>query len=122
MSEKCKMSKIENVEQCLKEIERRYNESEKAREKLKSFDEPIQFTFLDTARKALLLINKDQGIETKNDAGDESAPVKLNFSEEQILMDLLNGDVGGVKAYSSGKIEVVEGSIRKLIKLRKLMF
>jgi putative sterol carrier protein len=116
------MSNLENVNQCLKEIERRYNESEKARSKLKSFDDPIQFKFLDTGRKALLLINKDQGIETKNETGDENAPVKLNFSEEKILIDLLNGDIGGVKAYSSGGIEVAEGSIRKLIKLRKLMF
>lgn len=116
------MSKIESIDQCLKEIERRYNESEKARSKLKSFDDPIQFKFEDTGRTALLLIQKDQGIETKNDSGDEDPPVKLNFSNEQVLIDLLNGEIGGVKAYSSGKIEVVEGSIRKLIKLRKLMF
>lgn len=116
------MSKLETIAQCLDEIERRYNESEKARDKLKSFDDPIQFKFLDTDRTALLLINKDQGIETKDDEGDEDAPVKLNFSEEQVLIDLLNGEIGGVKAYSSGQIEVAEGSIRKLIKLRKLMF
>jgi putative sterol carrier protein len=116
------MPNIENIEQCLVEIERRYNESEKARSKLKTFDDPIQFEFLDSGQKALLLINKDQGIETKNETGNEDAPVKLNFSEEQVLIDLLNGEMGGVKAYSSGQIEVVEGSIRKLIKLRKLMF
>jgi len=116
------MPKLESITQCLDEIERRYNENKKAREKLKSFDEPIQFKFLDTDRTALLLINKDQGIETKDDAADKDAPVKLNFSEEQVLMDLLSGEIGGVKAYSSGQIEVAEGSIRKLIKLRKLMF
>jgi hypothetical protein len=65
------MSKVESIDACLKEIERRYNESEKARGKLKSFDDPIQFEFQDTGRTALLLIHKDQGIETKNDAGDE---------------------------------------------------
>lgn len=115
------MSKVENINQCLEEIVRRYNESEKARNKLNSFDDPIQFKFQDTGRKALLPINKDQGIETKNDTRDENAHVKLNFTEEQGLIDLLNGDIGGIKAYSSGNIEVKEGSIRKLIKLRKLM-
>ncbi len=116
------MPDLKSIEDCLKEIERRYNENEQARDKLKSFDDTIQFKFLDTGRTALLLINKDQGIETQDNMGDEEAPVKLNFSEAQVLMDLLNGEIGGVKAYSSGQIEVAEGSIRKLIKLRKLMF
>jgi len=116
------MADFKNVEDCLKEIERRYNENEKAREKLSSFHNPIQMRFLDTDRKALLLINGDQGIKVKDNIGDENATIKIDFTEEQVLMDLLNGEIGGVKAYSSGKIKIAEGSIRNLMKLRKLMF
>ncbi len=116
------MADFKNVEECLKEIERRYNENEKARDKLSSFHDPIQMRFLDTDRKALLLINGDQGIEVKDNTGDENAPVKIDFTKEQVLMDMFNGSIGGIKAYSSGLIKIVEGSIKNLMKLRKLMF
>ncbi|TXT67258.1 MAG: hypothetical protein BAJALOKI1v1_140026 [Promethearchaeota archaeon] len=116
------MANFNNIEECLKEIERRYNENEKARDKLSSFHDPIQMTFSDTGRKVLLLINGDQGIEVKDNTADENAAVKIEFTEEQVLMDMFNGEIGGVKAYSSGKIKIVEGSIRNLMKLRKLMF
>ena len=116
------MADFENIEQCLKEIENRYNTSEKVKKKLANFNDPIQMHFLETGKKALLLVNKDQGIEVKADAGDESAPIKIDFTSEQVMIDMLNKEIGGVKAYSSGKIKIVEGNIRSLMKLRSLMF
>lgn len=116
------MAEYEKVEECIKEIENRYNSSDKIRSKLKTYDEPIQMSFLDTGRKALLLINKDQGIETKISEGDENAPVKIEFTAEQVMVDMFNKVIGGVKAYSSGKIKIVEGKARNLMKLRSLMF
>ena len=87
-----------------------------------TYDEPIQMTFLDTNRKCLLLVNKDQGIEAKANEGDDSAPVKIEFTTEQAMIDMFNKVVGAVKMYSSGKIKIVEGKARNLMKLRSLMF
>ena len=111
-----------NIKLCLKEIEDRYNTNEKVKKKLANYDEPIQVTFLDTNRSVLLLINKDQGIEIKDNSTNESAPVKIEFTSEKVMLDLFNKELGAVKAYSAGMIKVVEGKIRNLMKLRSLMF
>jgi hypothetical protein len=113
---------FENIESCLKEIEDRYNTNEKVKKKLANYDEPIQIKFLDSNRSVLLLINKDQGIEIKNNTSDEDAPVKIEFSSEKIMLELFNKEIGAVKAYSAGKIKVIEGKIRNLMKLKTLMF
>jgi putative sterol carrier protein len=106
----------------LKEIENRYANSEKVRRKLANYDDPIQITFLDTNRNVMLLVNKDQGFEVKDNTSDENAPVKIEFSSENIMLELFNKELGAVKAYSSGKIRVIEGKIKNLMKLRSLMF
>ena len=116
------MSEFENIESCLKEIENRYVNTEKVRKKLASYNDPIQIVFLDTNRKVLMLVNGDQGIEIKDNTGDDDAPVKIEFNSEQVMIDLFNKQLGAVKAYSAGKIKVQEGSIRKLMKLKSLMF
>lgn len=116
------MSEFENIEECFEEIKNRYINNEKIRKKLAKYDEPIQITFLDTNRKTLILINKDQGIEVKNNAGDENAKVKIEFTREKVMIDLFNKELGAIKAYSDGKIKVIEGNIRSLMKLRSLMF
>lgn len=116
------MANFENIESCLSEIENRYVNTEKVRKKLAKFNEPIQITFLDTNRKVLILINHDQGIEVRDNTGDENASVKIEFSSEQDMLDLFNKELGAVKAYSSGKIKIIEGNIRNLMKLKSLMF
>ncbi|MFX1590893.1 MAG: hypothetical protein ACFFC1_22385, partial [Promethearchaeota archaeon] len=114
--------KFEDIPSCLKNIEDRYNNTEKIRKKLANYNEPIQVTFLDTERKIMILVNGDQGIEVKDNTGDDSAPVKIDFATEKTLMDLFNKEIGAVKAYSSGQIKVVEGKIRNLLKLKSLLF
>jgi len=116
------LSKFDSIESCLKEIENSYINTEKVRKKLANYDEPIQIRFLDTKRSVLLLVNKDQGIEVKDNASDENAPVKIEFVMEKTMLDLFNKELGAVKAYSSGKIKVVEGKIKNLMKLKSLMF
>jgi len=116
------LSKFDSIESCLKEIENRYINTDKVRKKLANYDEPIQIRFLDTNRSVLLLVNKDQGIEVKDNANDENAPVKIDFVTENTMLDLFNKELGAVKAYSSGKIKVVEGKIKNLMKLKSLMF
>lgn len=117
-----KLIKFKEIEECLEEIKNRYNNNEKIRKKLAKYDEPIQMKFLDTNRKVLILINKDQGIEIKNNKGDDSAPVKIEFIGEDIIFDLFNKKLGAVKAYSDGKIKIIEGNMRSLMKLKSLMF
>ena len=116
------MTEFKKIEDCLEEIKNRYNHNEKIRKKLVKYDDPIQMKFNDTKRKALLLINKDEGIEAKDNTGDDTAPVKIEFTGEQVLIDLFNKELGAVKAYSDGKIKVIEGNMRSLMKLRSLMF
>jgi len=116
------MSKYEDIPQCLKDIEARYKDNEKVRKKVANFHDPIQLSFIDTDRKVLMLVNGDQGIEIKDNTGDDTAPVKIEFTAEQVMMDMFNKEIGAVKAYSSGKIKVVEGQIRNLMKLRSLLF
>lgn len=116
------MPKFENIDSCLKDIEDRYKNNEKVRSKLKGYTEPIQISFLDTQRKVMILVNEDKGIEIKDNMGDAAAPVKIDFAAEQVLMDMFNKTLGAVKAYSSGKIKVVEGKIKNLLKLKSLLF
>ncbi|MFW9783008.1 MAG: hypothetical protein ACFFFB_12065 [Candidatus Heimdallarchaeota archaeon] len=116
------MPKFEDISSCLKEIEDRYNNSEKVRKKLANYNKPIQITFLDTGHKTLILVNGDQGIQVNDNVGDDAAPVKIDFTSERILVDLFNKNIGAVKAYSSGDIKVIEGKIRNLLKLKSLLF
>jgi putative sterol carrier protein len=116
------LSDFESFDSCLKEIENRYNNTEKIRKKLANYNEPIQISFLDTNRTVMIYVNKDQGIEVKDNANDETATVKIEFTSENILLELFNKKLGAVKAYSSGKVKVIEGNIRNLMKLKSLMF
>ncbi|NHJ23336.1 MAG: hypothetical protein EAX89_02085 [Candidatus Lokiarchaeota archaeon] len=116
------MSDFINIESCLKEIENRYLSTEKVRKKLADYDDTIQLRFLDSGRLVLFLINKDQAIEIRDRSGDDNAPVKIEFTSEQVMLDLFNKELSAIKAYSAGKIKIQEGSIRKLMKLKSLMF
>lgn len=116
------MPEFKSIGDCLEEIKNRYINNEKVRKKLAKYEDPIQMTFIDTKRKVLLLVNKDQGIEVKDNTPDESAPVKIEFTAEQVLIDLFNKNLGAIKGYSDGKIKIIEGNIRSLLKLRSLMF
>ena len=116
------MTEFKDIEECLEEIKNRYYNNEKVRKKLAKYDDPIQLRFIDTDRKVIFLINKDEGIEIKDHTGDDSAPVKIDFLGEYVMIDLFNKELGAVKAYSDGKIKIVQGNIRNLMKLRSLMF
>lgn len=116
------MTEFKNIEECLEEMKNRYNDNEKVRKKLAKYDDPIQMIFLDTDRKVLILVNKDEGIEIKDNTGDDTAPVKIEFTGQQVIIDLFNKNLGAIKAYSDGKIKIIEGNMRSLMKLRSLMF
>jgi len=116
------LTEFDSFESCLKEIENRYNNTEKVRKKLANYEDPIQISFSDTNRSVMIYVNKDQGIEVKDNASDVTATVKIVFTSENILLELFNKELGAVKAYSSGKIKVIEGNIRNLMKLKSLMF
>lgn len=116
------LSEFKTINDCLEEIKNRYNNNEKVRKKLAKYEEPIQVKFLDTDRKVLILINKDQGIEIRDNTGDDNANVKIEFTGENVMIKLFNKELGAIKAYSVGKIKIIEGNIRSLMKLRSLMF
>lgn len=116
------MSKYKDIPQCLKDIEARINSNEKAIKKLAKYNGPIQMMFVDTGRKVLMEINGEQGFEIKDNTGDDNAVVKIEFIAEQVMVDIFNKETGVIKAKTSGKIRVVEGQMRSLIKLRSILF
>jgi putative sterol carrier protein len=114
--------KITSIAEAAKFIKERYEADEKIRKPLAKFSEPIQIICLDTNHPFMILVNNDQGIEVKDKATDANAPILIHFSTEAGLMELLNGELGAVKAYSSGVVKVIKGDIKNLLKLRKLLF
>ena len=112
---------ITTIAQALEVVKARYEQDEKLRKTLKDYKDPIELTFVTNNTKAWINVKGDQGIEVKQ-TGDDSAPVKINFESEQTMLDLLNKKLGAVAGYSSGKIKVVSGAIKNLLKLRKLLF
>ena len=113
---------FETMEQCLEEIENRYNSKEKTRKKLKNFLDTLEIKFMDTERSVSILINGAEGIEIKDKTETVDAPVKIEFLEENIMMGLFNKEIGAVDAYSNGSIKVVKGKIKNLLKMRSLLF
>jgi len=116
------LSKFEDIESCLKEIEDRYNNTEKVRRKLTNYNEPIKVTFLDTEKSYIILVDGDQGITINYNTGNKETPVKIEFTTEKTLIELFNKEIGAVKAYSTGQIKIIEGKIRNLLKLKSLLF
>jgi hypothetical protein len=113
---------FDDIQSCLNEIENRYNNTEKVRRKLANYNEPIKLTFLDTKDSYIILVDGDKGITIENYSGNKDTPVKIEFTTEKTLIDLFNKEIGAVKAYSDGKIKIVEGRIRNLLKLKSLLF
>ncbi len=112
---------VTSIAQALDFVKARYEKDEKLRKSLKDYKDPIELTFLATNTKAVIDVKGDQGIDVRQGALD-TAPVKINFESEQTMLDLLNKKLGAVSGYSSGKIKVVSGAIKNLLKLRKLLF
>lgn len=113
---------FETFEECLEEIEKRYNEKEKVRKKLRKFKDSLEIKFLDTGRSITIDVDGDQGIDINDKTENPDAPVKIEFAEEDTLLKLFNKEIGAVKAYSSGQVKVIEGEIRNLLKMRSLLF
>ncbi|GAB4319409.1 MAG: hypothetical protein Kow0069_22910 [Promethearchaeota archaeon] len=111
--------KIETLEQAFSAIKARYTDNEKVRKKFKKWDKPIQLNFTDTGKHFQIQINFDQGIDVV-EANDPDCEIQVHFDTETLLA-ILNKELGGVKAYSSGKIKV-DGKITQLLKLKALMF
>ncbi|HMF32532.1 MAG TPA: SCP2 sterol-binding domain-containing protein [Candidatus Lokiarchaeia archaeon] len=112
---------VDTISEALDGMAQRY-EDPKIKKMVKDFNQPIELTFDAEDHKVMILINGDQGIEVKDNEGDDSAPVKIHMESEQVLIDLSNKKLGAVAGYSSGRIKIVEGAIKNLLKLRKLMF
>ena len=114
--------KFNSFQECLTEIENRYNSMEKIRKKLVGLSDTLEIKFLDTGKIVSIKINEDKGIEVKDNTPTPDAPVKIEFSAEDVLIKLYNKELGAVKAYSSGQIKVIEGNIKNLLKLKSLLF
>ena len=75
---------VETFEQGLEFIKQRYEEAS-VKKALKDFDKTLEITCVDSGRQFLIIVHKDQGIEIQDQTGDDSAPVKIQFKEEQRL-------------------------------------
>ncbi|OLS13310.1 MAG: hypothetical protein RBG13Loki_3093 [Promethearchaeota archaeon CR_4] len=112
---------IRSIAQGLIAVKQRYEKNKKLRKTLKDFKDPIELRFLANNTKATIIINGDQGMEVKQ-SGYDSAPVKISFESEQIMMNLMNKKLRADTGYRSGKMKVVSGSSKILHKLLKLLF
>jgi hypothetical protein len=116
------MPEFDTFEDCLQEMIKRYENNEDVRKPLKNFDNSLVITCKEENHPFMIKIMKDQGIEIKDNYGDNSIPLQVEFASKQVLLDLYNKVYNPLKAYSSGKIKIIKGSNRLLVKLRKLIF
>ena len=107
-----------SLEDALQKIVERYNDP-KVSSSFSNWDDTLMMTFPDVDKSYLFKINRDQGIHLTEGYNEEAAvQVKV---DSDIYIKMMTNQINPIKAYSSGKLEVV-GKMRSLLKLRKLMF
>jgi putative sterol carrier protein len=106
------------LEEALQKIVDRYNDP-KVSSSFSKWDDTLMMTFPDIDTSYLYKINRDQGIELVK-GYEEDAAVQVNIDSD-VFIKMMTKQINPIKAYSSGKLEVV-GKMRSLLKLRKLMF
>jgi putative sterol carrier protein len=106
------------LEEALEKIVDRYNDP-KVSSSFSKWDDTLMMTFPDIDTSYLYKINRDQGIELVK-GYEEDAAVQVNIDSD-VFIKMMTKQINPIKAYSSGKLEVV-GKMRSLLKLRKLMF
>ncbi|MFX0099042.1 MAG: SCP2 sterol-binding domain-containing protein [Candidatus Hodarchaeota archaeon] len=99
-------------------IVERYNQ-EKVRSKFSNWENTLMISFPDIDRSVLYKINGSEGIEL-NDGVDEDAAVQVTMNSDMFIK-MLSKQINAIKAYSSGALKV-DGDMKNLLKLRKLMF
>jgi len=107
-----------SLEEALQKILERYNDP-KVSSAFKSWDDNLMMTFPDVDKSYIYKINKDQSIDLF-EGYDEEAAVQVKIDSD-VFIKMMTKQINPIKAYSSGKLEVV-GKMRSLLKLRKLMF
>jgi putative sterol carrier protein len=117
--EKSEMKPIDvTLEEALQKIIDRYNDP-KVSKAFSGWENTLMMIFPDIERSYLFKINGDQGIEL-TEGYEEDAEVQVKVDSD-IYRKMMSKQINPIKAYSSGKLEVV-GKMRTLLKLRKLMF
>ncbi|TXT64463.1 MAG: hypothetical protein BAJALOKI3v1_210050 [Promethearchaeota archaeon] len=106
------------LEEALQKIVDRYNDP-KVSSSFSKWDDTLMMTFPNIDTSYLYKINRDQGIELVK-GYEEDAAVQVNIDSD-VFIKMMTKQINPIKAYSSGKLEVV-GKMRSLLKLRKLMF
>ncbi len=106
------------LEEGLQSIVDRYN-TEKVKKAFKGWENTLMMDFSDLGTAYLFTINGDQGIELAEGRDDEAA-VQVVI-DSNIFLQMMTKQINPIKAYSSGKLEV-QGQMKNLLKLRKLMF
>jgi putative sterol carrier protein len=106
------------LREALQKIVKRYDDPNVSN-KFSNWNETLMMSFPDLNKSYLYKINEDQGIELV-EGYDEEAAVQVKLSSD-IFIKMMTKQINPIKAYSSGELEV-EGKMRNLLKLRKLMF
>ncbi|MHA1794057.1 MAG: SCP2 sterol-binding domain-containing protein [Promethearchaeota archaeon] len=111
--------KIEmSLEDALGKIIERYN-GEKVRSKFSNWKKRLMLTFPDINKSYIFHVNGSDGIKLEEAFADDSE-VKVEMDSVTFIR-LLSKKLNAIKAYSSGLLNV-KGSMKDLLKLRKLMF
>jgi putative sterol carrier protein len=107
-----------SLDEALNAIITNYN-LEKVKKSFKGWNETLVMRFPDLGKNYLYIINGSEGIEFK-EGSDPNAAVQVEM-DSKLFQKLIAKEVNAIKAYSSGKMNV-QGQMKNMLKLRKLMF
>jgi len=107
-----------SLENALQSIVDRYN-IEKVKNSFSGWNETLVMRFPDIKKSYLYIIHGSEGLEFKEGDDKESA-VQVEMDSD-LFQKLISKQLNPIKAYSSGKMNV-QGAMKDMLKLRKLMF
>ena len=82
----------------------------------KDLDLLVAAKFADTKQKYYITIKQDQEIFLNSTLPDNKPDIKVRISSEQLLVDLINGDLPVPEQFKKGKIMITKG-LMKIIKI-----
>jgi putative sterol carrier protein len=107
-----------SLNDALNAIVANYN-MEKVKKSFKGWNETLVMRFPDLGKNYIYIIKGSDGIEFK-EGDDPDAAVQVEM-DSTLFQKLIAKQVNAIKAYSSGKMNV-QGQMKNMLKLRKLMF
>jgi putative sterol carrier protein len=91
---------------------------EKIKKEFANFSKTLEYVFKDMGKSLHIVIKNGVPGEIQNNAA-EKPDIQLTL-DSQTFVEIMDGRLNGMKAYSSGKLKIKAG-VTDMIKLQKLM-